>query len=90
MNAAMKEIPVKQSFKFRMVELDRGIRIMEVNGILPIPVSRVHEFLPVSADTVKEMIRRGEIHAYNKRFKLLAPDYKGHDQKFINLNEWAG
>lgn len=90
MEAALREIPTKKSLKFRRVQIPNGERILEVNGILPIPVSKVEEYLPVSADTVKRMIRSGEINAYDRRFNQLAADYKGKEKKFINLNEWAG
>ncbi len=89
MNATLTKIPKKTSFKFQFVELDNGEEILEVNGILPIPVSNVSKYLPVSTYQVKEMIKNGEVNAYNNRFELLEADYSGHDQKFINLNEWV-
>lgn len=88
MGAAIKEIPVKKSFKFRRVEVADGERILEVNGVLPIPVSEVHKYLPVSSHTVKRLIQEGKVTAYNMFFEKLPADDK-HQRKFINLNEWG-
>jgi hypothetical protein len=91
MQAQMKEIPVVTSRRYQWIHIEgKKEQILQINGVLPIPVCKVKRYLNVSPDTVKRMISRGEINSYDIRFNKLPRDYKGKAKKFINLNEWAG